>query len=252
MITLPPRRDSTGDGRANGLEVGIRYEDDDVAVVAKPAGLLTHSAPGPARPTLVGELEARMALSAEAGEGRAGIVHRLDKDTSGLLVVAKTDRAHRALVEAMKQRRIRRRYETLVAGSFRLPRGRVQAPIGRSRTSPTVMTVRADGRAATTDFEVLEELGDVSRLKVDLLTGRMHQIRVHLAHIGHPVVGDDVYGRPVIPLAARLGLNRPFLHASRIQFTHPFTGRNVEVEEPLPADLEAALERARLSAGTGR
>ncbi|MDQ4148749.1 MAG: RluA family pseudouridine synthase [Actinomycetota bacterium] len=232
--------------------VGIRYEDDDLAVVAKPAGLLTHSAPGPSRATLVAELSARMPLAPAAGEGRAGILHRLDKDTSGLLVVAKTDRAYRSLVDSMKARRIRRTYETLVSGSFRLPRGRVQAPIGRSPGNPTVMSVTPAGKPATTDFEVVEDLGDLSHLKVDLLTGRTHQIRVHLAHIRHPVVGDEVYGKPTLGAARRLGLERPFLHASRISFAHPFRDEEVVVEEPLPEELEQALERARVEAGARR
>jgi 23S rRNA pseudouridine1911/1915/1917 synthase len=233
-------------------EVIVRYEDGDLAVVAKPAGLLTHSSPGQKRPTLVEVLASRMSLAPAAGEGRAGIVHRLDKDTSGLLVVAKTDHAYEGLVSSMKAREVHRSYRALVSGTFNLPRGRVDAPIGRSGKNPTMMSVVSSGKPAVTDFEVLEGLGRVSYLKVDLVTGRTHQIRVHLAHIRHPVIGDPIYGRAAESVARSLGLRRPFLHAGEINFKHPLSGAEVLVEEPLPHELEAALDRARVEMGAGR
>jgi 23S rRNA pseudouridine1911/1915/1917 synthase len=233
-------------------EVIVRYEDEDIAVVSKPAGLLTHSAPGQKRLTLVDVLTPRMSLAQAAGEVRSGIVHRLDKDTSGLLVVAKTEHAYDALVRSMKARDIHRSYRALVSGTFNLPRGRVEAPIGRSGKNPTMMSVISSGRPAVTDFEVLEELAKASHLKVDLVTGRTHQIRVHLAHIRHPVIGDPIYGRSTEGVARTLGLHRPFLHAGAISFRHPLSGADVRVEEPLPPDLEGALSRARVDMGAGR
>ncbi|MGH2706028.1 MAG: RluA family pseudouridine synthase [Actinomycetota bacterium] len=228
----------------------VRFEDEHVAVVAKPAGVVVHPAPGLADPTLVDALRARMPLAPAAGEDRPGIVHRLDRDTSGLLVVAKTDAAYRGLVSAMQTREVRRRYLALVLGEFSLPAGRIEAPVGRAPRIPTRMTVTPEGREAVTQFRVLEALGRVALLEVHLGTGRTHQIRVHLEHIGHPVVGDPTYGRRAHSLQTELGLERPFLHAAGLSFDHPvLAGVRVDVSEPLPPDLEAALERARRAAG---
>ncbi|HEX2052740.1 MAG TPA: RluA family pseudouridine synthase [Actinomycetota bacterium] len=229
-------------------EVPVRYEDEALAVVSKPAGLVTHPAPGTKEATLVDALKPRMPLAPAAGPNRPGIVHRLDKGTSGLLVVAKTDEAYFGLITEMKARRISRTYLALVHGTLALPRGRIEAPVGRSAKKPTAMAVRAEGKASITEFEVLESLGEVSYLRVSLLTGRTHQIRVHLAHISHPVVGDRTYGRGAEHLAPLLGLDRPFLHAAALNFVHPVSGEQVEVCEPLPPDLVEALERARTRA----
>jgi 23S rRNA pseudouridine1911/1915/1917 synthase len=223
----------------------VRYEDEDLAVVAKPAGVVVHRAPGIHEPTLVDALAVRMPLAPAAGEDRPGVVHRLDRDTSGLLVVAKTDAAHAALVEAIRQRRVERRYLALVAGAFGLPTGRIEAPVGRLLADRTRMGVRPDGREAVTDFRVLEPMGAVSLIEAKLGTGRTHQIRVHLAHVGHPVVGDRTYGRPAARLAGQLGLERPFLHACSLRFRHPVTGAELSVDEPLPDDLVRALDVAR-------
>lgn len=230
-------------------EVPVRYQDEHLAVIAKPPGLVVHAAPGGRGPTLVDALRPVMALAPAAGENRPGIVHRLDKGTSGLLVVAKTDEAYRGLIAEMKARRISRTYLALVAGTLSLPRGRIEAPVGRSAKNPTAMSVRSEGRPSITEFEVLEALGEVSYLRVSLLTGRTHQIRVHLSHINHPVAGDATYSGGARHLAKQLGLQRPFLHAAELRFDHPVTGEAVEVAEPLPADLQQALELARSRAG---
>ena len=223
----------------------VRYEDEHLAVVAKPAGVVVHHAPGVREPTLVDALARRMPLAAAAGEDRPGVVHRLDRDTSGLLVVAKTDEAYEALAAAIRERRVERRYAALVAGVFGLPTGRIEAPVGRHTGDRTRMGVRADGREAVTEFRVVESLWSVSLVEATLGTGRTHQIRVHFAHIGHPVVGDATYGRTAARLAAQVGLRRPFLHAAALRFLHPLRDGEVAVAEPLPADLVAALARAR-------
>ena len=219
----------------------VRYEDDDLLVVDKPSGVVVHAGAGVRGGTLVDALRAEgRVLASRAGANRPGIVHRLDRDVSGLLVVAKTDRAHEALVAAMQRREIERRYIALVHGSPNADRGKIDAPVGRSAKHRTRMAVTPDGRPAVTWFEVRERLGDLALLDVKLETGRTHQIRTHLASIGHPIVGDAAYGRD--PARAReLGLRRPFLHAYRLTFAHPVTGDDVTVTSELPADLAAAL-----------
>jgi 23S rRNA pseudouridine1911/1915/1917 synthase len=230
----------------------VRYEDDELAVVAKPAGVVVHPAAGVRESTLVGALALRMPLAPAAGEDRPGVVHRLDRDTSGLLVVAKTDEAYAALTEAIRERRVERRYLALVAGDFALPTGRIEAPVGRHGSDRTRMAVRPDGREASTEFRVLDPMGAACLIEARLGTGRTHQIRVHLAHIGHPVVGDRTYGRTAERLAGQLGLRRPFLHACSLRFEHPRDGRDVFVVEPLPEDLTQALDRARTLWGSDR
>jgi 23S rRNA pseudouridine1911/1915/1917 synthase len=229
----------------------VRYEDEDLAVVAKPAGVVVHGAPGIREPTLVDALAGHMPLAPAGGEDRPGVVHRLDRDTSGLLVVAKTDAAHAALAAAIRQRRVERRYLALAAGAFGLPTGRIEAPVGRLRSDRTRMGVRSDGRDAVTEFRVLEPMGVVSLIEAKLGTGRTHQIRVHLSHIGHPVVGDRTYGRAAQHLAGQLGLGRPFLHACSLRFEHPMHGAEISVTEPLPDDLARALDAARALWGAG-
>jgi 23S rRNA pseudouridine1911/1915/1917 synthase len=224
-----------------GVVVEVRHADDDVIVVAKPAGLIVHPGAGHAEGTLVNGLLARFPELAEVGEAaRPGIVHRLDRDTSGLLVVARSPRAYDALVDALAGREVERGYVALVWGHLDAPRGIVDAPIGRSPSRRTRMAVRDSGREARTSYEVVRELDDpdVSLLTCRLETGRTHQIRVHLAAIGHPIVGDGAYrgNRPSLPLA------RPFLHAGTLAFAHPVTGAPMRFEEPLPAELAAVLE----------
>jgi 23S rRNA pseudouridine1911/1915/1917 synthase len=225
--------------------VAVVYEDDHILVVDKPSGVVVHAGAGVRGGTMVDALLAGgRALAPRAGADRPGIVHRLDRDVSGLLVVAKTDQAHQALVEAMQARAIDRRYLALVHGVPDADRGKIDAPVGRSPKHRTRMAVTPDGRPAVTWFEVRERLDDLALLAVRLETGRTHQIRTHLASIGHPIVGDAAYGRD--PARARaLGLRRPFLHAYRLAFAHPVSGENVTIESELPLDLTTALERAR-------
>lgn len=222
------------------MELDVVWEDAHLLVVDKPAGLVVHPGAGHATGTLVHGL---LALEAEGGEDpeRPGIVHRLDRDTSGLLVVARTDAAHRALQDAIRERRVTREYVALVRGRPRSRRGRIEAPIGRDRRDPTRMSLdTATPREAVTLFEVEELLPRHALLRVTLETGRTHQIRVHLAAVGLPVAGDPVYG-----VAGDLGLVRQFLHAARLAFDHPVTGEPVDVRSPLPPELEAALAQAR-------
>ena len=221
------------------LDLPIRYEDEWLLVVDKPAGLVVHPAGGHRSGTLVhGLLDA----GAEGGdEERPGIVHRLDRDTSGLLVVARSDEAHVRLQELIRRRRLTREYLALVVGRPRSRRGTIDAPIGRDRHDRLRSALDTDPpREAVTHFEVEDLLPRHTLLRVRLETGRTHQIRVHLAAIELPVAGDPVYGRP-----GELGLERQFLHASRLAFPHPFTGEPVEVVSPLPADLAAALAEGR-------
>ena len=223
----------------------IRFEDQHLLVVAKPAGLVVHPAAGHPTGTLVNALLGREdpRLSSGGGPVRPGIVHRLDKDTSGLLLVAKDDLAHAALARDLAARRIERRYLALVQGHLDTD-GTVDAPIGRHPHDRKRMAVVPGGRRAVTHWHVRERLDGVDLVEVRLETGRTHQVRVHLSSIGHPVVGDRTYGADP-RLAQRLGLDRPFLHAWRLAFPHPVSGARLEVEEPPPPDLQAALDRAR-------
>ena len=218
----------------------IAYEDDHLLVVDKPAGVVVHPSAGHSGGTLVHGLVAHAVAGGEEAE-RPGIVHRLDRDTSGLLVVARSDEVHRALQAALRAREITREYLALVRGRPRSRRGRIEAAIGRDRHDPTRHSLdTATPREAVTEFEAVELLRAHALLRVRLESGRTHQIRVHLAAIALPVSGDPVYG-----VEGDVRLERQFLHAARLAFTHPVTGAAVEVESPLPDDLAAALERAR-------
>jgi 23S rRNA pseudouridine1911/1915/1917 synthase len=221
------------------MELSVPYEDEHLLVVDKPAGLVVHPAPGHGRGTLVHGLLAHDVEGGEAPE-RPGIVHRLDRDTSGLLVVARSPEAHRRLQQLVQQRRLTREYLALVAGRPRSRRGTIDAPIGRDRHDPLRQSLDTDTpRDSVTHFEVEELLPRHALLRATLETGRTHQIRVHLAAIDLPVVGDPLYGRP-----GELGLSRQFLHATRLAFEHPFDGDAVDVVSPLPADLAECLQRA--------
>jgi 23S rRNA pseudouridine1911/1915/1917 synthase len=222
------------------MELVVPYEDEHLLVVDKPAGVVVHPAPGHASGTLVHGL---LDYDVEGGEEpeRPGIVHRLDRDTSGLLVVARSPEAHRRLQELVRSRAVRREYLALVAGRPRSRRGTIDAPIGRDRHDPLRHSLDTDApREAVTHFELEELLPRHALLRVRLETGRTHQIRVHLAAIDLPVVGDPVYGRP-----GELGLDRQFLHAARLAFRHPFTEELVNVVSPLPPDLVECLQSAR-------
>ena len=221
---------------AASVAFGVPYEDEHLLVVDKPAGIVVHPAPGHSTGTLVHGLLGRVA-GGDVPE-RPGIVHRLDRDTSGLLVVSRTEEAYRGLRNLVRRRELERRYKALVRGRPRSWRGRIEAPIGRDRHEPTRMSLDTDTpRDAITHFEVEELLDGYALLDVRLETGRTHQIRVHLAEIGLPVVGDRVYGVPDPEL------RRQFLHAWRLAFPHPVTGAHVEAESALPPDLQAALAR---------
>jgi 23S rRNA pseudouridine1911/1915/1917 synthase len=220
-------------------EFAIAYEDDALLVVDKPAGVVVH----PARGHETGTLAQALGDRAAGGEDpyRAGIVHRLDRDTSGLLVVAKSDAVHRALKALLQSRELRREYLTLVDGLPPAHSGTIDAPIGRDRRDRVLHSIDTDNpREARTHFTLLEPLAHEALLRVSLETGRTHQIRVHMQAIGHPVLGDHAYGGPT-----RFGLKRQFLHAARLAFPHPLSGEEVDVSSPLPADLEDALVLAR-------
>jgi 23S rRNA pseudouridine1911/1915/1917 synthase len=222
------------------VDLRVAYEDEHLLIVDKPAGVVVHPSAGHATGTLVHGLLGRAIAGGEEAE-RPGIVHRLDRDTSGLLVVARSDEAHRRLQRLLRARKIEREYLTLVHGRPRSRSGRIEAAIGRDRTDPTRISLdTATPRNAVTDFDVVELFAHHALLRVRLQTGRTHQIRVHLGAIELPVAGDPVYG-----IAGDLGLERQFLHAARLAFEHPFTGERVEVSSPLPPGLEAALEQAR-------
>ncbi len=224
---------------ADPAAVAIVHVDDALAVVDKPAGLVVHAAPGHRGETLVdvlGEL-----LGGGEDPVRPGIVHRLDRDTSGLMLVARTDEAHRALAAAIKARAVRREYLALVSGRPRSRSGTIDAPLGRDYRKPERRAVRGRGsRDARTHFEVAEPAGPDTLVRVRLETGRTHQIRAHFAAIGHPVVGDGRYGG-----GSRHGLRRQFLHSAKLGFSHPETGADMEFVSELPDDLRAALAAAK-------
>jgi 23S rRNA pseudouridine1911/1915/1917 synthase len=223
---------------AGRVPFDVVFADDALLVVDKPAGVVVH----PARGHPTGTLAQALAGIAGGGEdpARAGIVHRLDRDTSGLLVVARTEATHRALQAALRRREIEREYLALVEGRPPARTGTIDAPLGRDRRVRTRRSTDTDDpRAAITHFALERALPRTTLLRVRLQTGRTHQIRAHLEAIGHPVVGDPEYGR-----AGRLGLDRQFLHAARLALAHPVTGERLELTSPLPADLQRALDRA--------
>jgi 23S rRNA pseudouridine1911/1915/1917 synthase len=224
----------------------VAYEDDHLLVIDKPPGVVVHPARGHRAGTLVQALGDRVAGGDDPR--RPGIVHRLDRDTSGLLIVARTEATHAALKDMLRRREVTREYLGLVEGRPAARRGTIDAPLGRDRRVRTrISTDTDDPRPAVTHFETEETFEAFTLLRVRLETGRTHQIRAHLLAIGHPVAGDPEYGH------AALGLTRQFLHAERLAFTHPATGAAIEVRSPLPADLQRALEKAgRSTGGRGR
>ena len=237
-VTIPPPE--TIELAPEAIPLTIIYQDGDIIVLDKPAGLTVHPAPGHPSGTLVNALLAACPdLQGIVGTLRPGIVHRLDKDTSGLMVVAKNYRAQRALQHQLKERGVRKTYLALVKGVPSPREGTIGAPIGRHPKNRKKMAVVADGRESTTRYRVREEIagGKYSLLEVEPVTGRTHQIRVHLAAIGHPVVGDATYGR------SSESIGRQFLHAHKLAFAMPLGGRTVEFVSPLPADLREALSR---------
>ena len=247
LAWTPPPAPPAGEPVAEDRPLAVRYEDDRLLVVAKPAGLVVHPGPGHPTGTLVNALLGRAQTPLSAGGGaadRPGIVHRLDKDTSGLLLVAKDDATHLALARDLAAHRVERRYLALAQGRLPAEEGTVDAPVGRHPRDRKRMAVVPTGRSAVTHWRVLETFPAVQLAEATLETGRTHQVRVHLASLRHPLAGDRTYGADPT-LAARLGLDRPFLHAWRLAFDHPGDGTRVELTEPLPADLQGALDRLR-------
>jgi 23S rRNA pseudouridine1911/1915/1917 synthase len=233
-----PRPEAGSSPPAVEVAFGVVYEDADLLVVDKPPGLVVHPGAGSPQPTLASGLLHRFPDLEGVGEpGRWGIVHRLDRGTSGLLVVARTQQALGRLQADLRQRRIHRAYLTLVHGVPSLPTGTVDAPIGRDPAHPTRQKVVAGGRPSRTHYRVVRSYAVAALLEVELETGRTHQIRAHMAAIDHPVVGDRAYSRRRDPVP----VDRIFLHAHRLSFPHPRTGEEVSVESPLPPDLAAVL-----------
>ena len=231
------------------IPLDIIYEDDDIIVINKPSGMVVHPAPGNYSGTLVNALlfRCRDSLSGIGGVMRPGIVHRIDKDTSGLLVVAKNDFSHTALSEELKYHGIEREYHALVKGGFSEDSGTVNEPIGRhpiDRKKMAVLRGSESAREAVTHYEVVGRYGGITHLKLLLETGRTHQIRVHMSYIGHPLLGDEVYGRSKIPFEKRHAtlLSGQALHARRLSLTHPRTGERMHFECPLPDDFEKLIE----------
>jgi len=233
--------------RGESIPLRIAYEDAEMLIVDKPAGLVVHPSHGHATGTLVHALVGRAEergerLGSIAGVGRPGIVHRLDKQTSGLILVAKTDAAQASLMQQFGARSVEKEYLALVRGDPPAPRGRIEAPVGRDPRDRQRMAVVGGGREAVTEYETLGSGGGHALLALHPRTGRTHQLRAHLAYLGLPIVGDLRYGGGIGPG----GLERQFLHAARLAFAHPFTDERVEVASELPPDLASALEQARL------
>lgn len=242
IVEIPPP--PTLELEPQDLPFSIVYEDSDLAIVDKPRGMVVHPAQGNWDQTLVNALLYRIqGLSSINGEMRPGIVHRLDKDTSGLLIVAKNDRAHRHLAEQIKRHQVVRKYMALVHGRIKENQGQVAAPIGRNPRDRKKMAVIAGGREAVTNYRVIRRFHDFTLVECSLETGRTHQIRVHMAYLGHPVAGDALYG----PRRKALDLKGQALHACLLSFKHPATEQIVTFTSPLPAYFEEVL--AKLSEG---
>ena len=259
QVELSVRMQREVGAQPEAIDLDIRYEDEDLFVVNKPAGLIVHPGAGNPDGTLQNALLHRDPKLAEIP--RAGLVHRLDKDTSGLMVVARTLRAHTALVEQLSQRSMHRQYEAIVYGTM-VAGGKVDQPIGRHPGDRLRQAVREDGREAVTHYRVRERFRAVTLVECRLETGRTHQIRVHMAHVRHPIVGDTTYGNLRLPKGATpeladalRGFRRQALHAERLELAHPADGRSLVVEAGHPADMEALLvalrEDAKLNAAVG-
>ncbi|HTX29001.1 MAG TPA: RluA family pseudouridine synthase [Streptosporangiaceae bacterium] len=246
QVTLPPPRQVESQGPPRAVEgLAVLYEDDDIIVVDKPRGVAAHPSPGWTGPTVIGGLLAAGHSVATSGAAeRQGVVHRLDANTTGVMVVAKSEQAYSALKRAFRERTVDKRYHALVQGHPDPLRGTVDAPIGRHPSGDGRFAVVSDGRPSVTHYDTLEAFRAASLVSVDLETGRTHQIRVHMAAIRHPVAGDLAYGADPV-LAARLGLTRQWLHAVSLSLAHPADGRQVTFTSSYPADLEHALDVLR-------
>ena len=240
VLTVPAPREATP--QAEDIPLEILYEDDDLAVVVKPRGMVVHPAAGHPDGTLVNALLARLdSLGGIGGELRPGIVHRLDKETSGLMLVAKNDSTQEALSRMLKDREIEKHYRALAEGKFKEPEGEIDAPIDRSKKDRKKMAVEENGRPAVTHYRVLERFGTYTYAEFSLTTGRTHQIRVHMAYLGHPMLGDEVYGSGRSPFKTE----GQVLHARLLGFIHPSTGEYVEFSAPHPEDFERILRKLR-------
>ncbi len=237
-ITLPPPTSAVA--LPQNIPIEIVYEDTDIVVVNKPKGMVVHPGAGNPDNTLVNALlyHCGDSLSGIGGVLRPGIVHRIDKDTSGLLVVAKNDKVHAGLAAGLADHEIKRTYHAIAKGNFKILTGTVDAPIGRDKNNRLKMTIDHGGRNAVTDYEVIEQFRDYSYLKLNLHTGRTHQIRVHMRSIGHPLAGDAVYGEPNNPK-----LKGQCLHAKSLEFIHPITGKNLFFETELPSYFTSFMNK---------
>lgn len=242
QVVVTPEEPHPIDLKPENIPLDIIYEDDDVLVVNKPQGMVVHPAPGHPDHTLVNALLYHSPLSTINGEFRPGIVHRIDKDTSGLLMVAKNDKAHQSLAAQLKAKTTKREYIALVHGRIKEERGTIDAPLGRSRKDRKKQAVVEDGRHAVTHFQVIERYRNYTLIKCRLETGRTHQIRVHMASIGHPLAGDPLYGpRKTLPGKGQ------YLHARLLGFVHPTTGKEMVFTAPLPAYFQQMIAKLRQS-----
>ncbi len=243
-LSLPPTEDF--ELEAQDIPLDIIFEDDDILLINKPAGMVVHPAPGHPRDTLVNAVLHHAPSISIQGSNRPGIIHRLDKDTSGVMVIAKSNRAQMSLAKQWQERSVIKRYTTLVAGVVEEDSATIDAPIGRNTVNRQQMTTTRSGREAITHFTVVERFEDTTLLDVQIETGRTHQIRVHLAFIGFPVVGDALYGNKVSArIAERLGVQRQFLHASSLGIRVPSSNEHRTFDAPLPAEMAEVLEHLR-------
>src|SRR5690606_8482605 len=243
-LSLPPTEDF--ELKAQDIPLDIIFEDDDILLINKPAGMVVHPAPGHPRDTLVNAVLHHAPSISIQGSNRPGTIHRLDKDTSGVMVIAKSNRAQMSLAEQWQERSVIKRYTTLVAGVVEEDSATIDAPIGRNAVNRQQMTTTRSGREAITHFTVVERFEDTTLLDVQIETGRTHQIRVHLAFIGFPVVGDALYGNKVSArIAERLGVERQFLHASSLGIRVPSSNEHRTFDAPLPAEMAEVLEHLR-------
>lgn len=249
-VSVTPSRLAPLKAEPEDLPVKVLYEDADIIVIDKPAGMVVHAGAGHGRGTLVNALLHHFGkLSSVNGDLRPGIVHRLDRDTSGVMVVARTDGAHQALAAQFHDRVVEKTYLALVHGHMKQPQGRIVSPISRDPVRRTRMTAKlGSGRAALTEYRLIEAFAKLDFLEMRIGTGRTHQIRVHLSSIGHPIVGDRLYGAPAA-IGGLPALDRFFLHAYRLRFKSPSTGEWMSFESPLPADLSGFLEASRRARG---
>jgi len=231
------------DAKPQDIKIKIIFEDEHIIAVSKDAGVVVHPAPGHFENTLINALlHYNEELSGVGGELRAGIVHRLDKDTSGIILIAKNEIVHALLSEKFKNREIKKTYETLVLGYFKEKEGSIKMPVGRSMKDRKKMGVISRGREAQTDFKVLNEYGGCTLIEAYPKTGRTHQIRVHFSYIGHPIIGDKDYGnKESDKIASEAGLLRQFLHSKRIVFNHPVTNEVIDLNDELPFDLKKCM-----------